>query len=72
MCIICYPGHVFYATIGTTIGSADTGKLFAAGKLTASVTLAMCSTPLLAPQLAQQETGRAFSASKTRIAVRVI
>ena len=27
MCIICYPGHVFYATIGTTIGSADTGKL---------------------------------------------
>ena len=27
MCIICYPGHVFYATIGTTIGSADTGEL---------------------------------------------
>ena len=25
---ICYPGHVFYATIdGATIGSVDTGKL---------------------------------------------
>ena len=30
--LLVYPGHVFYATIGATIGSAETRKAFAASK----------------------------------------
>ena len=37
LCIICYPAHVFYATIGTTIGSADTRKTFPTSSLTSTL-----------------------------------
>jgi hypothetical protein len=46
LCIICYPAHVFYATIGATMGSADTRKTFPTTSLTGG---AACMHMILRP-----------------------